>query len=105
MANKILSLCIVALASCVIVLAIVDFVEVSYGDVSLYPFRSEYAGFFYRSMLHYKFGLFIHIVLSACALVGAVFIWQAKRFSWILILPLFIWLAFPWVVVLIRGYY
>jgi hypothetical protein len=103
--RKLLSICVGFLPVLVFVLAVLELFHVSGGDISSYPFGSERAGFFSRSVLHYKVGLAIDILLSTCGIWGAVGIWLNRRKSWLFLFPLLVWLILPWLMFFTRGHF
>lgn len=52
-----------------------------------YPFGSEHAGFFFRTLWHYKGGLLIDICLWGLVVWGTIRLWGNRRGAWFYFLP------------------
>jgi hypothetical protein len=100
--RKYFSLLFVALSALFLIISLLELIRTLRDEPRLVPYGLEW-GFFYRSVVHYRFRLVIDMLLSACAIWGAIGIWRNWKFSWVFILLLAVWVLVPWVTSVVRG--
>jgi hypothetical protein len=77
-----------------LVLDTMEFFHARADTAHLYPFGSEHAGWFYKSLAHYRLLLSVDAALSTIALFGVVGMWQGLKYSWVFYLPFLFWIPF-----------